>query len=186
MSSTIERILAGLNASDDAVSTKTAAVVPGSSTEQKMLETLRRVSESTIKTAAVATGNASNSPANEVERMAKEAAEAEDAAMLRKAHHAGAALADGFMERYAQYDAALTSAGVKTASTVNPAAVKQAAEQGYKQAVADMEKQAAEEFNKGYEEQLKAIQKTAAEIHYAGQGMAQAVIKRAQAATAGR
>jgi len=174
---TIERILNRLNDSDEGVSTKTASAEPSS--EAKMLDAVRRVSAA----ASVKTASATPTPANDLHRMAKEAADAEGEALLKQAHFMGSALADGFMERFAQYDSALSNAGVKTAGA-DPQLVKQAAEDGYRIAVADMEKNAEAEYNRGYEEQLQAIHKTAAEIHYAGQGMANAVITKIAAASA--
>jgi hypothetical protein len=173
---TIERILNRLSDSDEGVSVKTASATEPSA-EAKMLATIRRVSDSVVKTASE-----TSAPATELGRIAKEAADAEQQSLLKQATFLGAALADGFMERYAQYDAALTSSGVKTASA-DPELVKKAAEEGYARAVADMEKRAEEEFNRGYEDQLKAIHKTAAEIHLGGQNMAHAVVERLTAQT---
>ena len=177
---TIERILNRLNESDEGVTTKTAAVVEPTA-EARMVETVRRISNATAKTAAAPAPT--GAPSGDLQRIAKEASDAEQTALLKQAHYMGAVLADGFMERFAQYDSALGNAGVKTAAA-DPALVKQAAEDGYKTAVADMEKRAEEEYNRGYEDQLKAIHKTAAEIHYGGQQMAHAVVERIQAASA--
>ena len=173
---TIERILNRLNDSDEGVSVKTAAAAEPSA-EVKMLEAVRRVSTAVATKTAAAT---SPTPASDLHRIAKEAADAEYSALLKQAHFMGSALADGFMERFAQYDSALSNAGVKTASA-DPELVKRAAEDGYRTAVVDMEKRAEEEYNRGYEDQLKAIQKTAAEIHYGGQQMAHEIVARVAA-----
>ncbi len=178
MSSTIERILSRLDASDEGVAVKTAAEAAPSA-EAKMLATVRRISESSVKTASAPAASAA--PATDLHRIAKEASDAEAIALTKQASFLGAALCDGFMERYAQYDAALSGAGVKTAATVDPELIKQAASDGYKQAVADMEKKAEEEYNRGYEDQLKAIHKTAAEVHFGGQQMAHAIVERLHA-----
>jgi len=171
---TIERILSRLTDADDGVAEKTAAVA-APSTEARMLDTVRRISTAAVtKTASAAQAAA---PASDLQTIAKEAAAAEEAALEAQTKRLGAVFADSFMERYAQYDAALSAAGVKTAA-VNPELVKQAAEDGYRRAVADMEKRAEEEYQRGYQDQLKAIHKTASEIHYAGQSMAHAVIDR--------
>jgi hypothetical protein len=173
---TIERILNRLNDSDEGVTTKTAAAATPSA-EARMLETVRRISNApAVKTASAA------APVSDLHSIAKEASDAEGAALVKQAQHMGAVLADSFMERFAQYDSALSAAGVKTAA-VNPELVKQAASDGYRQAVVDMEKQAEEEYQKGYSDQLRAIHKTAADIHYAGQQMAHAVVERVAAQT---
>jgi hypothetical protein len=166
-----ERILNRLEDSDEGVQSKTAAAVEEPSTEARMLETVRRVSTATAtKTASAA------APAADLQRMAKHAQALEEQAMAKEAHFMGSAIADGFMERFAQYDVALSNAGVKTASA-DPSMVKAAAEQGYRMAVADMEKTAAAEYNRGYEDTMQGVHKLASEIHYGGQAMAHAVIK---------
>lgn len=172
------RILNRLDESDSAVVEKTAAAVASTpAVETRMLDTVRRVSESVTKTASVTPGT----PAADLSRMAKEAASTEDAMLMKEAGLYGAALADGFMERFAQYDVALTQSGVKTASAPSDAIVKQAAEAGYQRAVVDMEKRAEAEFNRGYQETMQQVHKTAADTHYAGQAMANAVFERLSA-----
>jgi hypothetical protein len=166
-----ERILNRLEDSDEGVQSKTAAVVEEPSTEARMLETVRRVSTATAtKTASAA------APAADLQRMAKHAQALEEQAMVKEAHFMGSAIADGFMERFAQYDVALSNAGVKTASA-DPSMVKAAAEQGYRMAVADMEKTAEAEYTRGYEDTLQSVHKLASEIHYGGQAMAYDVIE---------
>ena len=103
--------------------------------------------------------------------------------MQQEAQHMGAALADGFMERLAQYDAALTSQGIKTASTVpgvSPDQLQRVKEAAYSQAVQDMEKKAAEEFERGYNDQIQGVHKLAADIHYIGQQTASTLIGEAR------
>ena len=169
-----ERILNRLEESDEGVQTKTAAAAEPSA-EARMVETVRRVS------AATATKVASeNTPAADLQRMAKQAQALEEQAMAKEAHFMGAAIADGFMERFAQYDLALTNAGVKTASA-DPNLLKTAAEEGYRAAVADMEKTAEAEYTRGYEDTLRSVHKLAAEIHYGGQAMARDVLTRLNA-----
>jgi len=169
-----ERILSRLEESDEAVQEKTAAVAEPSA-DVRLLDTVRRVS------AASSTKTASESkPAADLDRMAKQAQALEEQALVKEAHFLGAAVADGFMERFAQYDVALTNAGVKTASASDPELVKAAAVEGYRVAVADMEKQAADEYQRGYEDTLKSVHKLASEIHYGGQAMARNVLVQAQ------
>jgi hypothetical protein len=170
-----ERILGRLSESDGAVTEKTASAEPTTpSAEARMIDTVRRVSDATAKTASAAPAAG---PAADLARMAKEAAETEAAILQKEAHAYGAALADGFMERFAQYDAALSKAGVKVAAPSEDL-VKQAADEAYKRAVADMEKRAEDEFNRGYQETMAKVHKTAAELHFAGQTMAHNVVER--------
>ena len=169
-----ERILSRLEESDEGVQEKTAAEAEPSA-EVKMLETVRRVSQASSGTKTAS----ANTPAADLERMAKQAAALEEQALTKEAHFLGAAVADGFMERFAQYDVALNNAGVKTASA-DPAMVKAAAEEGYLTAVAHMEKHAADEYQRGYEDTLRSVHKLASEIHYGGQAMARAILQQAQ------
>lgn len=169
------RILNRLNAADsDSVTEKTAAVVAPQtkSAEAELLATVRAVSNAVTKTASVSPGR----PAASLEKMAKQAFDSENELMSKQAHHMGAALADGFMERFAQYDTALSAQGVKTASA-DPMLLQKTAEAAYVQAVQDMEKHAAEEYQRGYNDQLEAIHKTASEIHYAGQVVANNIVE---------
>jgi hypothetical protein len=168
-----ERILSRLEESDEGIQEKTAAAAEPSA-EARMLDTVRRVSQaSATKTASA------NAPAADLERMAKQAAALEEQALIKEAHFLGAAVADGFMERFAQYDVALNNSGVKTAGA-NPETVKAAAEEGYRAAVADMEKHAADEYQRGYEDTLRTVHKLASEIHYGGQTMARNILQQAQ------
>ena len=169
-----ERILNRLEESDEGVQTKTAAAVEPSA-EARMVETVRRVSSATATKVA-----SENTPVADLQRMAKQAQALEEQAMAKEAHFMGAAIADGFMERFAQYDVALSNAGVKTASA-DPSLVKAAAAEGYRQAVADMEKTAEAEYTRGYEDTLRGVHKLASDIHFGGQAMARNILDRARA-----
>jgi len=173
------RILNRMTDADSAVTEKTASVEAEQTAEAHMLEQVRAVSEATAKTASA---NAPNAPASDLATMAKTAQEAEQTQLVKQAHFMGAVLADGFMERFAAYDTALTAQGVKTASTPDQGTVKEAAQAGYQQAVVDMEKRANDQYEKGYQDQLRAIHKTASEIHYAGQMVANNLVEQARQA----
>lgn len=163
------RILNKLDTADTAVTEKTASEGVEKSTEATLLDTVRAVSDRTTKTASEA-----SAPAAALEDMAKEAHVAEVERQEKLAQHYGAAVADGFMARFAQYDSALEGSGVKTAApSVDVDAVKQAA---YTQAVTDLNKQAEDEYQRGYADQLNAIHKVASDIHLAGQASAQNVL----------
>lgn len=168
MANTLERILSQLEASDETVATKTAAEqAPEPSAEANMINTVRALTEKTAAPAPEA------SPAANLSKLAAEAQAVEEQILSQKAASLGAALADGFMARFAQYDTALSDVEVKTASNAsNDDLVKQA----YAAAKADLEKQAQAEYERGYQDQLVEIQKVAAEIHVAGQSSARNVV----------
>jgi hypothetical protein len=171
-----ERILSRLEDADP-VTEKTAAVnAPTQLTsEEAMLATVRKVAEAT-KTAAVTTPGGPTDPVTSLETMAKTAADRENELLMKTAENMGAVICDSFFARMAQYDSALNQFGVKTASA-SPDAVKQAADAAYKQAQADMEKSAEEAFKAGYDDTIQHIYKTAAEIHYAGQTVANQLLQ---------
>jgi hypothetical protein len=172
--SAFERILSRLDESDG-VTEKTAAAAPPS-TEEALIKKVAELS--TVKTASVS----KPTPAESLETMAKEAAAQEDELLVKQAQHMGAVLADGFMERFAQYDTALRQQGVKTAApVVDNAALTKAAEFGYAKAQEDMEKEAAEQYNKGYSDTMYSVHKIASEIHLAGQQVASQLIQEANA-----
>lgn len=173
------RILNRLEDSDSAITEKTASVETEQTAEANMLAQVRAVSEATTKTASA---NAPAAPASSLQTMAKTAQEAEQVQLSKQAHFMGAALADGFMERFAVYDTALSAQGVKVASTTDTGQVKEAAAAGYRQAVVDLEKRASAQYEQGYNDQMKTIHKTASEIHYAGQATAHNLIEQARAA----
>ena len=165
-----ERILGRLSEADG-VTEKTASTEVIPSSEEVMLATVRKVAEGTKTAAATGTSN----PATSLETMAKNAADHEEILLVKQAETLGATMCDSFFERFAAYDTALNAQGVKTAA---PAGNLDAARlDGYKQAEADLEKQATESFETGYEDTIKAVYKTAAEIHYQGQQVAHELIQ---------
>lgn len=175
------RILNRMQEADTGVAVKTASAPADAPTPaERMLSTVRTIS-SAVKTAAVAPA-VKSTPVASLELMAKEAQEAEQVQLLKQAQFMGAAVADGFMERFAQYDAALSEQGVKTASAPNAAVLQKVAETAYGQAVQDMEKKAAAEFDQGYNDQVQEIHKIAADVHYIGQQTASHLIQEARTA----
>jgi len=166
------RILNRLQTEEEPVAQeKTAAVLPTSpAPSDALMQSIDALSQES-KTASVA-----DTPATQLEHMAKQAHEAEAELLQKQAQHMGAAIADGFMERFAQYDTALSSAGIKTASTPDTADLEKAAEYGYNKAVIDMEKTAEAEYDRGYVEQMQEVHKLAADTHYTGQVVARQII----------
>jgi hypothetical protein len=168
--STIERILSRLEESDnDGVAEKTASETePTVDTSTALLNTVRQIS-SEVKTASAP---AEDSPAKNLETMAKEAHEAENGRIVKEAQFMGAAIADGFMQRFAAYDDALSNTKVASDSPD----LEKVAAAAYQKAVQDMEKHAADEYEKGYRDQLVAVHKIASDIHYAGQAVAHQIV----------
>lgn len=177
--SVIERILSNLEESDnDSVTEKTAS--DGSdgaagTDDASLLATVRGISKE-IKTASADENTPKESASGNLETMAKEAQEAEKERLTKEANFMGAALADGFMQRFAAYDDALSGYEVKTASNGDAEKIAQAA---YNKAIEDMEKTAADEYERGYKEQLVAVHKIASDVHYTGQAVASHILETA-------
>lgn len=169
------RILSRMQAADTGIE-KTASAAPSAEPDAaaRMLTTVQAVA----KTASAKQEAPATSPRASLEKMAQEAAAAEEAQLLKQAQFMGAALADGFMERFAQYDAALSS--TKTASAPDQATLEKVAQEAYLRGARDFEKRAAEEYQQGYQDQLAEIHKIASEIHYIGQQTAQQLINEAR------
>ena len=170
-----ERILARLEASDTAVTEKTAEEkVAVETPAARMLAKVREISDAAVsdKTATAPT----STPTEDLQRLVEKTAELEQAAMVKEANFLGAAIADGFMTRFAAYDTALTEQGVKVATTT-PDAVKQAAEAAYRQGQEDFQKQAETAYETGYQEQMLEVHKIASELHLLGQNTAREIVK---------
>ena len=176
------RILNRMSAADAGITEKTASApsTPEPDASARMLSTVRAVTNS-VKTAAVA---ATPTPKASLEKMAAEAQQAEETQLIKQAQFMGAALADGFMERFAQYDVALGDVKVAATTTVPPdsAQIEKVAQAAYAKAIQDMEKKAAAEFESGYNDQLKQVHKIAADVHFIGQQTAGAIIQQARTA----
>ena len=168
-----ERIMSRLADAENGVTEKTAEVKEASEDKAaKMLAKVREISASSAKTAAAPV----TSPVEDLQKIAESAAKLENDALVKEAQFLGAAIADGFMARFAAYDTALTSQGVKTASTPS-VDLEKLAQDAYAQGQADLEKQAAESYNQGYQEQMSEVAKTAAVIHLAGQNTAREIVE---------
>ena len=174
------RILNRMSEAEDGITEKTAAAEEPAPSDagSRMLSAVRSISNA-VKTAGAP--NMVNTPALSLERMAKEAHAAEQDQLLKQAQFMGAAVADGFMERFAQYDTAMSAQGVKTANVVpDEEILEKVAQAAYSQAIQDMEKTAEDEFEEGYNDQLEAIHKLASDIHYVGQQTANHLVQEAR------
>lgn len=196
----LKDIMQRLNSSRDAeaASVKTASAQP-SGTPNADPEALRgalrdalATSDGSEKTAAAAPGS---KPTDDLLKMAADLSAADEAALTKQAEVYGAAMCDGFMARFADYeDAALKTAGTvptqKTAGAVdqdlemiktaaqdpefqkfaseNPELVKEAFDLGYQQQWGSMVKEAQDNFEQGYNDQMENLHKTAAACYKAG------------------
>ena len=172
--SSFDRILDRLEDTDPSTEKTASETAPETTPEAQLIAQVEAItSEKTASETPTA------SPVTDLQAMAKQAHDAEQDHLVKEAHLLGSAIADGFMERYAQYDNALNEAGVKTAdapAALSEQAIANAAAQGYKQAAVDMEKQAAASYEQGYNDQMQAVHKIASEVHYAGQTVANKIV----------
>lgn len=168
---TLDNIIARLQA-DTAAIEKTASAEPPrevatpADPSEQMLATVRALS---AKTAAAQTAP-SNAAVPALDKIAAEVAAAEELALKKTAAIIGQASCDAFMARLAQYDEAI---GTKTASAGFSQTDLEAA---YLQGQADLEKQAAAEYEQGQNAALEELHKVASELHIAGQQSARNVL----------
>jgi hypothetical protein len=187
MALTLESILNDLSAVEETGVVKTAS--EGNRTEvarSDLLSALKRAEEAT-KSAAVKTAEAKPAVA-ELQKIASDVADAKDAALKKEAEIYGAAVADGFLARLAQFQDATKTASVEIDSieklaAAYPALVKQAmdvgsnnavdklandpeflksAAQGYNDTMVEIEKTANDCFGRGYEDAKNVLAQIAA------------------------
>ena len=189
---------------------KTASVKPsnGTGSPDQLRAALRQtlaVAPSTEKTAAAPSEN----PAGSLLKLAEDLTNAEEEAMMKQASIYGAAMCDGFMNRFAQYDdaaAQVAPASVKTASvyqgydpaletiktaaadpefkkfaSANPELVKEAYDLGYQQTMGTLVKQAQDDFDAGYSDTMQEIHKVASHAYVQGARTINTVLRSMQA-----
>lgn len=160
----IDRILAGIREAQasekQASEAPVAAEKTASAAPSALVSALNEALASTEKTASAAPVV---SPTDDVMKVAQEIANAEKEAALKEAQILGAAFADSAIARLNEWNKTaaemLVSSGTEKVSSDQ---LEQAALAGYKQAQADLEKQAEESYVKGYNDTVEAIHKTAA------------------------
>lgn len=124
------------------------------------------------------------SPMKDLEKLASDVVNAEQAALVKEANWYGAAVADGFMARIAQYNEAATKLAsqeqVKAASapmvpdsfekfaSENPELVKQAAEVGYAKTAEQLEYLNKLAYEKGQEDAVQVVHKLAHDMFVVG------------------
>jgi hypothetical protein len=183
-------------AADNAGIKTASAPEPSNAPSAEALRTeLRQVlnSDDAEKTASARPGQAS--PTGDLVKMAADLANAEEEALMKQAQVYGAAICDGFMTRYAQYEAAageVAPAPVKTAADApvtqdfqkfaqeNPELTKEAYDLGYRTKMAELQKQANEQFEAGYNDTMQEVHKIASDLYKHGAEWAQWAAKTAE------
>jgi len=188
----LSKVLTSIKGSDGAE--KTAAVATGdksassekaatASTGEKLKAALREVTASAAQPAPQEKqAAAAGSPIEGLTKIAEQVTSAEQEAIIKEANLYGAAVADGFVARLAQYQtaadkvaaaqpaapevvrtqekqAAATDGSFEKFAAENPELVKQAAEVGYQQTMLQMDKLAQAAYAKGHDEATLAIYK---------------------------
>lgn len=185
---------AGVKTAADA----TPAAPATASTSEALRSELREVLNDAAKTAAAPEPTTpASAPVADLVKMATDLSNAEEEALLKQAQVYGAAICDGFMARYAQYETAASEVApepTKTAETqpattdgdfnkfaqANPELVKEAYDLGYQTKMAQLKKTAEERFEAGYNDTLAEVHKTAAVVYKHGAEWAQWAVKTAE------
>lgn len=177
LSSALAMVKGGEKTASDRTSDATPA--PSGGTPGDAGDRLRQALKEATAPEATKTA-AQTSPVEALTKIATDLSEAEHEAMKKEAQLYGAAVCDGFMARAAQYAEAANKAGpvpeTKTASddsfekfaAENPALVKEAAEQGYRSALEQLNKLAEAAYVKGYDSTVAQIHKYACDAFIAG------------------
>lgn len=188
---------------------KTASVkteTPNADALRSALRTALSSETPTEKTAAAVPEDA----AGTLLKMAEDLTHAEEEALMKQAQIYGAAMCDGFMNRFGQYEKAAmevapapaqkvaaapvvdnTVEAIKTAAadpgfqkfaSENPDLVKEAFDLGYQAEWGRLVKQANDEFEQGYNDTMTEIQKVAAQVYANGAYTANELVRAAQQA----
>lgn len=201
----IAQILQRLEDSEHAATAgiKTAAAQSTNNPTAPIANALRdelRQALSTVQTEKTAQDRTKQAaPVEGLVKMASDLVNAEEEALMKQAQVYGAAICDGFMSRYAQYEHAANDVApqAKTAAAPNmdgdfqkfaqenPELTKEAYDLGYRTKKAELRKQADEQFQAGYNDTMGEIHKTAAALYKHGSEWAQWAVKTAEAANAG-
>lgn len=201
----IAQILNRLEASEQASTAgiKTAAVQssePTAPTADALRSELRQAlsSVTTEKTAETLPAQSSQAPVAGLVKMASDLVDAEEEALMKQAQVYGAAICDGFMARYAQYEQAageVAPAQPKVAAAqpiqpdgdfqkfaqANPELTKEAYDLGYRTKIAELQNQANEQFEAGYSDTMQEVHKVASALYKHGAEWAQWAVKTSEA-----
>lgn len=146
------------------------------------------------KTAAASPRASASSPTGDLLKLASDLSNAEDEALVKQAQIYGAAMCDGFMARYGQYESAAQDthvpATVKSASaddadfekfaSANPELVKEAFDLGYQRKMDELTKEAQASMEQGYNDTMNEIHKLASDNYKKGSAHAQYLIRQAR------
>lgn len=187
ISQIMKRLEASEQASDAGVKTASAAPKPTDTTppSDALRSELRQVLSDAEKTAAApAPAPAPQSaPVADLVKMATDLSNAEEEALMKQAQVYGAAICDGFMARYAQYEhAAGQVAPEKTAATqpaagtedfakfaqANPQLTREAYDLGYQTKLAQLQADANQQFEAGFNDTMAEVHKTASAVYKHG------------------
>lgn len=154
----------------------------------------------TEKTAA-APAPQQGSPTADLVKMASDLAGAEEEALMKQAQVYGAAICDGFMARYAQYEQAASEVAPEAPKTAaaqpaappvqvdgdfqkfaaaNPEITREAYDLGYRTKMAALKEEANERFGAGYNDTMGEVHKIAADLYKHGAEWAQWAVKTAE------
>jgi hypothetical protein len=188
---------------------KTAAVSPAPAPSADALRSALQSVLSTEKTASAPAPAATESPVDGMLKLAEDLTNAEEEAMLKQAAVYGAAMCDGFMNRFSQYEqaamatdttkhaAALPSPQqhddmleqIKTAAAspdfakfaeANPDMVKEAFDLGYRSQMDELIKTAQNDFDQGYQDAMNEVHKVASTCYAQGAHIINDVIRSVQ------
>lgn len=207
----MKRLADSKTATQDGIKTASAPSAAAAPTADALRDALHTAMATTEKTAAAPPVAAPSSPEGDLLKMAEDLTNAEEQAMQKQASILGAAMCDGFMERFAQYeDAAGQVAPAKTASIAslavpsdatldtiktaaqdpafqkfaseNPDLVKEAFDLGYQQTYGQLVKEAQDDFQQGYDDTMGQVHQVAADSYKTAALTINNVLREAQAA----
>jgi hypothetical protein len=197
----IAQILERLERSEQAgqAGVKTAAVKTGtaSPSADALRNELRQALSTVTTKTAEQTKTASHAPVAGLVKMAADLVDAEEEALMKQAQVYGAAICDGFMVRYAQYEQAagevapqqqqkIASAPVadndfQKFAQANPELTKEAYDLGYRTKMATLQKEANDQFEAGHNDTMQEVHKLASAVYKHGAEWGQWAVKSAQA-----
>jgi len=172
---------------------KTAAAPSTAPSSDALRDALRTALTTSEKTASAGPAPVAATPEGDLLKMAEDLSNAEEQVMQKQASILGAAMCDGFMERFAQYEtaagevapqsakvaavSALHDPALETIKTAaqdpafqkfaaeNPDLVKEAFDLGYQQTYGNLVKEAQDDFQRGYDDTMAHVHQKAAGIY---------------------
>lgn len=175
---TLNAILDRINDRPESGANKVAAdagvTAPALASEQSLLSTIQAVTQ---KSAAAAPA-ASSSAIPALDDMAAKLAGAENESLVALSKLAGAAFCDSFMARASSFKVDETAKIAADAANtgITTATIEKVAHDAYLKGIADAEKKAQDEYQRGLDETLEGVHKIASEVHLFGQDAAKQVI----------